>query len=56
MTKRNDAQPDVPEGRRDKERPERPAPEPDATEAPGGRNEAKAEEDARNKATRRGER
>lgn len=54
MSKRNDVQPDVQEDRTARDRPQRP--EPDATEGPGGRNEAKAEEDARNKSTRRGDR
>ena len=56
MTKRKDAQPDIPEGARDKERPHRPEPEPDTMEGPGGRKESKAEADARNKTTRKGER
>jgi hypothetical protein len=58
MSKRKDAQPGIPEGARDKERPQRPppGPEPDTLEGPGGRQEAKGEEDARNKTTRRGER
>lgn len=38
-----------------KERPQR-GPEPDTLEGPGDRQEAKGEEDARNKTTRRGER
>ena len=38
-----------------KERPER-GPDPDTLEGPGDRHEAKGEEDARNKVTRRGER
>jgi hypothetical protein len=38
-----------------KERPER-GPDPDTLEGPGDRQEAKGEEDARNKTTRRGER
>ena len=38
-----------------KERPERDA-EPDTLEGPGDRQESKAEEDARNDVTRRGER
>ena len=38
-----------------KERPER-GPDPDTLEGPGDREEAKGEEDARNKVTRRGER
>jgi hypothetical protein len=41
---------------RKSEHPQRPDPEPDTMEGPGGRNEAKAEQDAKNKATRRGER
>jgi hypothetical protein len=39
---------------RNEERPDRG--EPDTLEGPGGRNEAKGEEDALNKTTRRGER
>lgn len=56
MSKRKDAQPDIPESR--ERRPDRPERErdPDTLEGPGGRNEAKGEEDARNKTTRRGER
>jgi K+-sensing histidine kinase KdpD len=38
------------------EHPQRPDPEPDTMEGPGGRREAKAEEDAKNRTTRRGER
>ena len=42
---------------RDAEHPQRPeTDEPDTMEGPGGRNEAKSVEDARNKTTRRGER
>jgi hypothetical protein len=56
MTKRKDAQPDVNEdSRATKDRPHRDV-DPDTIEGPGGRNEAKGEEDARNKTTRRGER
>ncbi len=56
MSKRKDAQPDVDEGRSaSKQRPER-GPDPDTLEGPGGRQESKGEEDARNKTTRRGER
>ena len=54
MSKRKDAQPDVQEDRTAQDRPKRP--EPDTHEGPGGRHEAKGEEDARNKTTRRGER
>ena len=54
MSKRNDAQPEVPDGTRDRERPTRPKPEP--KEAPGGKDAVKAEQDARNKSTRRGDR
>jgi hypothetical protein len=54
MTKRKDAQPDIPEDSARKGA-KRPAP-PDPREAPGGRNAAKAERDARNKSTREGER
>ena len=54
MTKRKDAQPDIPEDSARKGA-KRPAP-PDPKEAPGGRNAAKAERDARNKSTREGER
>ena len=42
------------ERNRGAEHPSRP--EPDTLEGPGGRHEAKGEEDARNKTTRRGER
>jgi hypothetical protein len=56
MTKRKDRQPPVPEGERKRENPTRPGGDPDTLEGPGGRNEAKGEEDARNKTTRRGER
>ena len=55
MSKRKDAQPDVNEESAAKDRPHRDV-EPDTIEGPGGRNEAKGEEDARNKTTRRGER
>lgn len=41
---------------RSAEHPQRPDPEPDTMEGPGGRREAKAEQDAKNKTTRRGER
>lgn len=41
---------------RTQEHPSRPDPEPDAMEGPGGQRSTKAEEDARNKSTRRGER
>ena len=41
---------------RDQEHPQRPEPEIDPNESVGGRNAAKAEEDARNKTTRRGDR
>ena len=57
MTKRKDNQPDVDEGKSAVEdRPSRAGPEPDTMEGPGGKHEAKGEEDARNKTTRRGER
>ncbi|HYC35467.1 MAG TPA: hypothetical protein VEC19_03525 [Usitatibacter sp.] len=57
MSKRKDAQPDIDEGKSaSKQRPERDDNEPDTLEGPGGRHEAKGEEDARNKTTRRGER
>jgi hypothetical protein len=56
MSKRKDAQPDVnEESRATEERPSR-DPDPDTLEGPGGRDEAKGEQDARNKTTRRGER
>jgi hypothetical protein len=56
MSKRKDAQPDIDEGKGGSEdRPGR-APDPDTLEGPGGRQESKGEEDARNKTTRRGER
>ena len=41
---------------REQEHPQRPDPELDRNESVGGRNAAKAEEDARNKSTRRGDR
>ena len=41
---------------RTEEHPQRPEPDPDTMEGPGGRRESKAEEDAKNKTTRRGER
>lgn len=41
---------------RSEEHPQRPDPEPDTMEGPGGRHELKGEEDAINKTTRRGER
>ena len=40
---------------RRQEHPQRPDPEPDTMEGPGGRHESKADEDAMNKTTRRGE-
>ena len=56
MSKRKDVQPDVNEdSRATKDGPDR-NPDPDTLEGPGGRHEAKGEEDARNKTTRRGER
>lgn len=54
MSKRKDAQPDIPEDGTAKDRPTRP--EPLREEQPGGRDAAKAERDARNKTTREGER
>ena len=56
MSKRNDAQPDIDEKSTTQSRPQRPEPEPDPAEGPGGRREGKAEEDAKNKTTRRGDR
>ena len=56
MSKRKDVQPGVPEPDDSKERPERGGGDPDTLEGPGGRSESQGEEDARNKATRRGER
>jgi hypothetical protein len=41
---------------REQEHPQRPDPELDRKESVGGANAAKAEEDARNKSTRRGDR
>ena len=57
MSKRKDDQPEIDEDKRNK-RPDHPerGKDPDTLEGPGGRNEAKGEEDARNKTTRRGER
>ena len=54
MSKRNDAQPDVPDDPPHRERPQRPEAEP--KEQAGGAEAAKAEQDARNKSTRKGER
>ena len=54
MSKRNDAQPDLPDDPPRRDKPERPATEP--AEAPGGRDSAAKEQDARNKSTRKGER
>ncbi len=45
-----------PDPGKDKATIPRRSPEPDTLEGPGGRDEAKGEADARNKATRRGER
>ena len=58
MPNRNQSNANEEEQRRNRtaEHPSRPEPEPDTMEGPGGRREGKAEEDARNKATRRGER
>lgn len=56
MSKRNDAQPDIPDDIAQAERPSRPGPSPMKPESPGGPRESKAEEDAKNKATRKGER
>lgn len=55
MRKRKDAQPQVDEDDGTKDRPHRDT-EPETLEGPGGREEGKGEEDARNKTTRRGER
>ena len=41
---------------RSAEHPQRPDPEPDTLEGPGGRHEGKAEQDEQNQTTRRGER
>ena len=54
MTKRNDAQPDLPDDTPKRDRPKRPEAEP--KEQPGGSEAAKTEQDARNKSTRTGER
>ena len=56
MTKRNDAQPDIDEKSESQSRPHKPDPEPDTLEGPGARKESRAEEDAKNETTRRGER
>jgi hypothetical protein len=56
MSGRKDKQPPVPEGERKRDNPTRTGGEPDTLEGPGGREEAKGEEDARDKTTRRGER
>lgn len=55
MTNRNDVQPDLPQNHRFDPSPQRREPE-NKPEAPGGKNEDKAEGDARNKATRTGDR
>jgi hypothetical protein len=55
MSKRNDAQPDIPEESTVKDKPERPDPAL-KKEQPGGRDAARAQGDARNKTTREGER
>jgi len=52
--KRTHANDEEQQRNRDEEHPQRP--EPDTLEGPGGRHEAKGEEDAMNKTTRRGER
>ena len=54
MSKRNDAQPELPDDPPRRDRPQRPEAEP--KEQPGGSEAAKAEQDARNKSTRSGER
>jgi hypothetical protein len=56
MSKRKDAQPDIAEDSAHAECPKRPEPSVMKPEAPGGPREAKAEEDAKNKVTRKGER
>ena len=56
MTKRNDAQPGIPDDSKQMERPKRPAPDAMKPEQPGGRDAAKAEDHAKDKTTRRGER
>jgi hypothetical protein len=56
MPARKDQQPPFPEGDRKRDNPTRPEGDPDTLEGPGGRSEAKGEEDARNKTTRQGER
>jgi hypothetical protein len=55
MSKRKDIQPDIPEESTAKDRPDRSEP-PAKKEQPGGSDAARAEGDARNKTTRRGER
>jgi hypothetical protein len=55
MSKRKDVQPEDEGKSTGEDRPDR-APDPDTLEGPGGRQESRDEEDARNKATRRGER
>jgi len=42
--------------KRTQERPQRPEPDPDTMEGPGGRQESKSEEDSADKISRRGER
>ena len=54
MSKRNDAQPEVPEETPQRDKPRRPRTEP--KEAPGGKDASKARADARNKSARTGQR
>ena len=56
MARRNDAKPDVPDDAPREDRAKRPDSAPDTMEGPGGRRTPKAEQDARNKTTRQGER
>jgi hypothetical protein len=55
-TKRAHANEQDQDRNRTAEHPQRPEAEPDTVEGPGGRREGKAEQDAKNKTTRRGER
>jgi hypothetical protein len=56
MTKRNDAQPDIRDDAAHAERPKKPEPTEMKPEQPGGKDAAKAEDHAKDKTTRRGER
>jgi hypothetical protein len=56
MVERKDRQRTSPDSEPRRDYPTRPGGEPDTLEGPGGRHESNSEEDARDKATRQGER